>query len=368
MALKEHSLPALESRPSMSLPSPAADAVPLRPSAEKVSLPERVKTLLPGALLAILVGGLAIGIAHWTPAWSALIWAILIGAVLTNAVSLPAALQPGITFASKQMLRFAVGLLGLRLSLSQVLDVGPVGLGLVVFAVAATFGFSLLVGKWLGLSKSLSTVLAAGTSICGASAIVAVAGVIDAKEEETAIGVGAITVYGTLVMFLFPVIGSLLGLSAEAFGLWAGASIHEVAQVIAAAFAFDAASPTGASIDIATVVKLGRVLMLAPVAIILSITYRRARAPGAPRVSPVPWFVMLFIITMVIRSSELLPSIAVTRLLEFDALLLAVSMAGLGLDLRWAKVKAAGLKPLYATLLSTVFIAAISLGWVLLFT
>ncbi len=313
--------------------------------------------------LAISVGAASFFIARYTPAMSPLIWAILIGALIANTFKLPASLSSGITFAAKQVLRLAVGLLGLRLALSQVLAVGPLGIALVLVAVGGTFLFSMWVGKRMGLSRSLATVLSAGTSICGAAAIVAVAGVTDAKDEETAVGVGTVTLYGTLAMFLYPLIAQLTGMSPELFGLWAGASIHEVAQVVAAGFSFDAAAGGNTAAEIATVVKLGRVLMLAPVTIILSVLYRSSTGRGGgAKVSPVPWFVGLFVLTVALRSTNLIPSAVVDRLIEFDTLLLAVAMAGLGLDLRWAKVRAAGLKPLYATLAGTVFIAVVTLG------
>ena len=348
--------------------SSPAPASPSATTAARSGLPTLLRTYLPGVALAVGVGVASAIVSRWTPGLSPLIWAILIGGLLANTLRLPAVLQPGITFSAKQVLRLAVGLLGIRLSLGQVMDVGAVGIGVVLFAVVATFFFTTWIGKRLGLSRTLSTVLAAGTSICGASAIVAVAGVTDAKEEETAIGVGAITLFGTLVMFLFPFVGQLLGLSPEAFGLWAGAAIHEVAQVIAAGFAFDAASSTGSSIELATVVKLGRVLMLAPVAVVLAHTHRASRAAGAAKVSPIPWFVALFIVTMLLRSTGVLPMEVVDQAIRFDGILLAVSMAGLGLDLRWAKVKAAGVAPLYAVLLGTLFIGLSTLALVTLLT
>lgn len=350
----------------ISSPNPAPDVAPAvtRPPASSGGA-ANFKTLAPGVLLATAVGAVSFLIAQKTPAMSPLIWAILIGAVTVNLVKLPVVLQPGITFSAKQILRLAVGLLGLRLGIAQVLAVGPVGVAVVLFAVVGTFLFSSWVGKKFGLSRTLSTVLAAGTSICGAAAIVAVAGVVDAKEEETAVGVGTVTLYGTLAMFLYPVIGHLFGMSPSSFGLWAGASIHEVAQVVAAAFSFSAAGAEGSAVEIATVVKLGRVLMLAPMAIALSLSFRKARGQsGAAKVSPMPWFIGVFIATVALRSLNVVPADVMNRLVQFDTLLLAVAMAGLGLDLRWAKVKAAGLKPLYATLLGTVFIGITTLGLV----
>lgn len=346
-------------------PRPDENERPVRLVGAPAPVPSRLRQLAPGVLLAAAVGGVSFLVAQKTPAMSPLIWAILIGAVAANTVKMPAAVQPGITFSAKQILRLAVGLLGLRLGLSQVLAIGPAGIAIVLVSVGGTFLFSIWIGKRLGLSKSLSTVLASGTSICGAAAIAAVAGVIDAKDEETAVGVGTITLYGTIAMLFYPLLGHVMGMSADAFGIWAGASIHEVAQVVAAAFSFDAASTTGSAVETATVVKLGRVLMLAPMTIILSVAFRKAKgAGGGAKVSPVPWFVALFVATMVIRSTGLLPSVAIDRLVQLDTLLLAVAMAGLGLDLRWAKVKAAGLKPLYATLAGTLFIGGVTLAMV----
>jgi uncharacterized integral membrane protein (TIGR00698 family) len=209
-------------------------------------------------------------------------------------------------------------------------------------------------------------VLAAGTSICGAAAIVAVSGALDAKEEDTAVGVGAVTLYGTLAMFLYPLLGAALQLTPDQFGLWAGSSIHEVAQVVGAAFTFDSATGGNEAAQLATVVKLGRVLTLAPMAIVLTMMFRKgakARAGGA-KIPLVPWFITLFIVTMAIRSFGVLPQGVLNGLIQADNFLLAVAMAGLGLDLKWSKVRAAGLRPLYVTGIATVFIGVTTLGLV----
>lgn len=346
--------------------TPAPPKAPVAPGRFALKL-AIVKKLLPGIAAAFAVGAVAFLVAQKTPALSPLIWAVVIGAVFANLNVIPKPMAPGITFSAKQLLRLAVGFLGLRLAVSQVLAVGPSGLIVIAAAVVGTFVFTSFVARRFKLSRPLSAVLAAGTSICGAAAIVAVAGAVDAKDEDTAVGVGAVTLYGTLAMLIYPLIGAALGLSADQFGLWAGASIHEVAQVVGAAFSFDAATATS-SAELATVVKLGRVLTLAPMAIVLTLMFRkgqdhRIRGQKAPLV---PWFITLFVITMAIRSLNLLPTGTVNALVQADTFLLAVAMGGLGLDLKWSKVRAAGLRPLYVTGIATVFIAATSFGLVYL--
>lgn len=334
-------------------------------SGGSTTMPGRLKTLGPGVTAAVVVGAVAYLVSMRTPAMSPLIWAIVVGATLANVTRLPAVLAPGIAFAAKNLLRLAVGLLGVRLGLSQILEVGPKGVAIVIVAVGATFVFTRWLSARFGLSTTLGTVLAAGTSICGAAAVVAVAGVVDSKEEETAVGVGAITALGTLAMLSYPLVGQALGMSADAFGVWAGASIHEVAQVVAAGFSFGALD--GSAVETATVVKLGRVLTLAPMAVMLSFAVRgKTDSAGKAKVSPVPWFIVLFLAMVAVRSLGVLPERAVSGLVTADTMLLAVAMAGLGLDLRWAKVRAAGVKPIYVASIATVFMGALTLGLVYL--
>lgn len=353
------------------------EAVPLAPVAEAAGpgTPTRgpglrgVSALVPGVAAAGAVGLLAYVVASKTPALSPLIWSVVLGAVIANTGLLPKRLAPGIAFSAKQLLRLAVGLLGLRLALSQVLAVGPQGVALVLVAVGGTFVFGAWLGRRVGLPRPLSTVLAAGTSICGAAAIVAISGAVDAEEEDTAVGVGAVTLWGTVAMLLYPVLGKLFALSAAQFGLWSGASIHEVAQVVGAAFSFGSATGTTGAVELATVVKLGRVLMLAPMALLLALLFRRSKPRAAGTQVPlVPWFIVLFIVTVAVRSAGVLPAGVVDGLVKADTLLLAVAMAGLGLDLKWSRIRAAGLKPLWVTGLSTLFIGATTVALISLTT
>ena len=151
----------------------------------------------------------------------------------------------------------------------------------------------------------------------------------------------------------------------QGFGIWAGASIHEVAQVVAAGFSFDRAVAGGNAVDLATVVKLGRVMLLAPMAVIMSLVFRAGAARGSTGGAPVvPWFVTVFLIMVAVRSSGVLPEAVIRTLVTVDTVMLAVAMGGLGLDLRWAKIRAAGLRPIWIAGLGSVFLAAVTLGLV----
>ena len=195
-------------------------------------------SLVPGLLLTGTIAAAAFefrnlsGIAALSP----LIIAIVLGLAFHNTVGTPAAFKPGVVFSMRRILRFAIILLGLQLSLSQLVEVGGVGLGIIVLTLASTFLFTVWLGHRLGVDRKLVELIAAGTSICGASAIVATNTVTRASDEDIAYAVACVTVFGSASMLLYPTLEGLLQLSPHAFGLWAGASIHEIAQVVAAAF------------------------------------------------------------------------------------------------------------------------------------
>ncbi len=307
-----------------------------------------MRARLPGLLLSTILGLAAFLVSRATPTFSPLLWAILIGAVLGNVRpdALPwERLQPGIAFSGKPLLRLAVGLLGIRLGLGQIVAVGAAGAGIVALAVVGSFAITVWAAARIGLSRTLACTLGAGTSICGAAACVAAGGVVEASEEETAVALATVTLLGTIAIFVYPAVGRSLALDPRAFGLWAGASIHEVAQVVAAASAYAAATGTEV-VETATVVKLGRVLLLAPVTVLLAFTFRRER--GGLRAPVVPWFVVLFVAMIAVKSTGTLPESVSRSLVTLDALLLSIAMAALGLDLRLSRLRAAGLRPVYA--------------------
>ena len=220
-----------------------------------------------------------------------MILAILIGIAFHNLVGTPARAKAGVTFSLRRILRLAIILLGLQLTAAQVAEVGPKGVGVIIVTLLATFAFTKWLGAILGVDRKLAELIAAGTSICGASAVIATNTVTNAHDEDVAYAVACVTVFGSIAMFAYPLLPGLLQLSPHAYGLWAGASIHEIAQVVAAAFQDGKAAG-----DFGTIAKLSRVMMLAPVVIGLGfLTRLRAEETHHRAAAPVPWFVLGFV-------------------------------------------------------------------------
>lgn len=312
---------------------------------------------LPGLALISLLAAAAFGLRALFPAipLSPLMLAILLGALWRNLLGVPANAAPGIAASLKRPLRLGIVLLGLQLTFFQLLEIGPAGLALLIGCVVLTFGFTLLMGRWLRVDEGLTHLIAAGTSICGASAVVAANSVVRGPGESVAYALGVVTLYGTIVMFGFPVLGTLLALSDQAYGVWVGASVHEVAQVVAAAFAHGQAAG-----EYGTASKLTRVLMLAPMVILLGqLLARRGQAGAAD--APVPWFAFGFIAMVGVASTGWLPASLLSVLAILAQVLLALALAAVGLETDLRKIRAEGWRPLALGALATVFIGLLAL-------
>lgn len=336
------------------------DTAPL-PIAER--LVARAAELAPGLALTALIAaiGFAVNRLPHLGALSPLILSIILGMAVHNGVGTPASCRPGVKFALRPILRLAIMLLGFQLTVDQVLAVGGAGLAVVVASLAATFLFTVWLGRRLGVDEKLSRLIAAGTSICGASAVIAANTVTDGSDEDVAYAVACVTVFGSLAMLLYPALAGLLHLDPRAFGLWAGASIHEIAQVVAAAF--QNGKEAG---DLATIAKLSRVMLLAPVVLLLGLSASRAarrRGEGAASraAAPFPWFVIGFIAVIGFNSFDLLPHQDRAVLIQATTFLLSVALAAMGLETDIRKLRAEGLRPLLLGAGAWLFIAAFSL-------
>ena len=351
--------------------TPIGSAEPRKFSDKSVrSLPlVAIGRLVPGLALTFAIAAAGSGLARlpYLSTLSPLILSIMLGMIFHNVVRTPAACIPGVKFTLRRILRLAIILLGLQLTVSQVLAVGAPGLAVVVVTLGATFGFTVWLGGRLRVDPRLSQLIAAGTSICGASAVIAANTAVEGSDEDVAYAVACVTVFGSLAMFLYPALPDLLGLDARGFGLWTGASIHEIAQVVAAAF--QDGKEAG---DLATITKLARVMMLAPVVILLGVATswarnrelaRRGAAPGqaVKARAPVPWFVLGFIAMIAFNSFDLLPHAERAWLVKGNVFLLAVSLAAMGLETDFRKLKAKGLRPLALGGGAWIFIALCSL-------
>ncbi|MCO5066629.1 MAG: YeiH family protein [Rhizobiaceae bacterium] len=313
-----------------------------------------------GVLIAALTAGAAFQL-HELPGlamFSPMIVAVVIGIAYANIVGAPAHAKVGIVFCQKTLLRFAIVLLGFQLTLGQLSVIGISGAAIIVAVLLATFVCTLGLGRLLGVERNLTCLIAAGTSICGASAIVATNAVIQAKEEDVAYSVACITLFGTIAMLGFPLLAPVLELNQQSFGIWAGASIHEVAQVVGAAF--QNSQQAG---EIATVAKLTRVVMLAPMVIALGlfVSRRASSRSDAPGVS-VPWFALWFVAAMVFNSVVEIPQGIRNVLVITTTILLSIGLAALGLQTNVAAIRRQGVKPLLLAFFAFVFIASISLA------
>jgi uncharacterized integral membrane protein (TIGR00698 family) len=243
------------------------------------------------------------------------------------------------------------------LSLQQLAGVGGLGLLIVVLTLAGSYLFTVWLGAQLGVDYKLCHLIGAGTSVCGASAVLAANTVTEGSDEDVAYAVGIVTVFGTLAMLSYPLLAGLAALTPRAYGLWAGASIHEVAQVVAAGFQQGPVSG-----EFATVSKLSRVMLLAPVVAILGLALAE-RKPGEGRRLfrvPVPGFVLGFVLLSVVNSCLPLPAVARPWLSTGTQFLLAVALGAMGLEADVAKLSRKGLKPLLLGAGAWVFIAGLS--------
>ncbi|AWC24352.1 hypothetical protein CO731_03837 [Aminobacter sp. MSH1] len=337
----------------------AQDAVAISP---RQARHESRCNLLPGVAVTVAIAGIAFALRliPGLSAFSPMIIAIVIGMAFHNLRGTPAAAKAGVTFAMRRLLRLAIILLGLQLTASQVAEVGAAGIAIIATTLVATFAFTLWLGKAIGVDRKLAELIAAGTSICGASAVIATNTVTRAPDEDVAYAVACVTVFGSVAMFAYPLLPGLFHLNAYAYGLWAGASIHEIAQVVAASF--QDGQQAG---EFGTVSKLTRVMMLAPVVIVLGVAARqRTRSAGMARdgaPAPMPWFVLGFVAMVGLNSLIDIPSEAKAWIVTLTTFLLATALAAMGLETDIARLWARGARPLLLGLGAFLFIAVFSL-------
>ena len=345
--------------------------------------PARAPTLarlLPGLGLCILVAALAycfqaveIGFAG-RPWLEALVFAILLGVAIRSVWTPPSAWHAGIEFSAKRLLEIAVVLLGVSVSVRAVLAIGPELIAGIVVVVAAAIATSYAISRALGLRRRMAVLVACGNSICGNSAIAAVAPIIGADGEDVASSIAFTAVLGVIVVLLLPLLVPLLQMSLTQYGVLAGLTVYAVPQVLAATL------PIGAlSNQVGTVVKLVRVLMLGPVVLLMSVLASSLRdetdepapgvtagdrpKPGRPALHHlVPWFIVGFLVLAGLRTAGMVPTAMVQPTALAASLLTTVSMAALGLGVDIRAVAKAGLRVTAAVTLSLIVLGLISLG------
>lgn len=341
---------------------------PIQPTAEQRSFSSSTSfaagRLLPGLCLTAAIAAVALTIRTMTgfAALSPLIVSIIIGMLIRNTFPVPASVEPGIAFSLKKILRLGIVLLGLQVTAMQILSLGGAGLAMVALTLASTFVAIRIVGRMMGVDRALTDLIAAGTSVCGASAIIAANTVVRGREEHVAYAVACVTLFGSLAMIAYPLLAAPLGLDARGYGLWAGSTIHEVAQVVATAFqGGDAAGQFG------TISKLARVVMLAPLIMVLALAMRSGAEGGSKASAPMPWFVLGFIGMMLVNSVVTIPAEISQSLIMLTNFLLSMALAAMGLQANIGKLKAEGWRPLALGAFGWIFIATFGYAMLQLF-
>lgn len=315
--------------------------------------------VLPGLALTGVITALALWLSD-IPALShlglsALTLAIVIGMVVGNTVY-PAAkpwCEDGVTLAKQRLLRLGIILYGLRLTFAQIADVGATGIVIDALMLCSTFALAC----WLGqrvfkLDRDTAMLIGAGSSICGAAAVMATEPVLNAKAEKVTVAVATVVIFGTAAIFLYPWLWHLnaqyhwLSFTAAQFGIYTGSTVHEVAQVVAAG---QGVSPDAE--NAAVIAKMIRVMMLAPFLLLLSGWKSRKEVQqggqnAGMRNITIPWFALLFILVAAFNSLNILPHSWIPSLITLDTVLLAMAMAALGLTTHMSALRQAGLKPM----------------------
>lgn len=291
---------------------------------------------------------------------SPLIVGIVLGIFYGNTLRhhLPQEWVPGILFSSKVLLRLGVIFFGFRITFQELWDIGLAGLCVSIFMVASTF----LLGAWcgprlFGLSPRLSMLTAAGSAVCGAAAVLATEPVVRAKPYESSIAVGTVVIFGTLAMFLYPVLqkAGLLGFTEEGYGMFVGGTIHEVAHAVAGGQAISAAAGNAA-----VIVKMLRVMLLAPLLICLGMWIARREQTGEDNGKKIafPWFALYFIVCAGFNSLSLLPEECVNFINQTDIFILTMAMCALGMETSLEKIRKVGAPPFYLALVLFIWLVA----------
>ena len=312
---------------------------------------------------ALAAGATELAQAGWLQAngMSVLTLAIVLGMAAGNTVyaRVESGSAAGVAFSKNILLRAGIVLYGLRLTLQDVATVGATGIAIDAIVLTSTFALACWAGtRVFGLDRTTAMLIGAGSSICGAAAVMATEPVVRGRSDQVTVAVSTVVVFGTLAIFLYPVLYHAnqrfgpFAVSPTAYGIFAGSTIHEVAQVVAAGRAIGEAAA-----DTAVITKMVRVMMLAPFLVILSTVLSRASGAGAPRRITVPWFALGFIAVTAFNSLNLLPRSLIDAAVRVDTLLLAMAMAALGLGTRLSAIRAAGAKPLA--------LAALLFGWLM---
>ncbi|MDO5037857.1 MAG: putative sulfate exporter family transporter [Tissierellia bacterium] len=296
---------------------------------------------------------------------SASVLALFIGMAI-NAIRTPGeAMTPGVRFTSKKLLKFAIILLGASLNIATVITVGRISLVVMVFTLATCFGLGSLIGKALDLNWKTSSLINAGTGICGGSAIAAIAPVIEADNMDIAYGMSATFIFDMIMIVVFPLLGRAMGLSDAAFGLWTGTAVNDTSSVVAAGYAFSEAAG-----DFATMVKLTRTLSIIPAVLVFAAVNLRlkkkasldAQAEKVSIQSIFPWFILGFLAMSALTSLGLIPTSLSGLMKDASKFLMVSALGAIGLSTDFRQLARSGVRPMIHGFIISLLVVLVAIG------
>ena len=331
--------------------------------------------LLPGFMLAVLIAVIAKLIEGVLPIplLSASVIALFIGMIINYFRKLENLTAPGIQFTSKKLLKLAIILLGASLNITTILNVGKISLTVMIFTLLTCFGGGYFIGRILKLNWKLSNLISAGTGICGGSAIAAIAPVIDAQDRDIAYAMSATFLFDMVMIVLFPILGSWMGLSDMAYGLWTGTAVNDTSSVVAAGYAFSEAAG-----DFATMVKLTRTLSIIPTVIVFAfinfhikkkeratLELTTALSDGATFKlnikSIFPQFILGFVALAIINSFGVIPIRLSSAMKNVSKFLMVAALAAIGLNTSFKDMKKSGAAPMLHGFIISVLVALVAI-------
>ncbi len=327
---------------------------------------KNITNMIPGIIITVIIAIIASIIADFIPMHliSASVFALLLGMILNPILSKYASLKSGVQYVSKKVLRIAIVLLGLTLSFGQVLSVGGYSLFVMVFTLFAAFGGGYIVGKLFKMNWKLSSLISAGTGICGGSAIAAIAPTIEAKDRDIAYAISATFIFDVVMVILFPIMGEAIGMSDIGFGLWTGTAVNDTSSVVAAGYAFSDAA--GAY---ATIVKLTRTLSIIPTVLVFSYIHARLKSKEDSTTkrekvsikSIFPYFILLFLVMVAITSTGIISPELSNTINTISKFLMVMALGAIGLKTNFKETYSAGFKPMLHGFIISTLVVIVSL-------
>lgn len=332
----------------------------------------KVLKTFPGILLSVAVALFACWLESLLPIHviGAAVIAMFIGMLINCLMKKTDIFSAGLKFTSKKILKFAIILLGLSLNITTILNVGKMSLTVMVFTLLTCFGGGFFIGKALGLNWKLSNLISAGTGICGGSAIAAIAPTIDADDNDVAYAMSATFLFDMAMIVLFPIMGRALGMTDQAFGIWAGTAVNDTSSVVATGYAFS----EGAG-DFATMVKLTRTLAIIPTVItfaFIQLNIKRKEALSNSQnkselkanfsfTKIFPWFILGFLAMSVVASVFSVPAVVVSETKTVSKFLMVCALAAIGLNTSFSSMKKSGVRPMIHGFIISALVVIVAL-------